>query len=175
RAQAAPAPGVTGASAAAEIARQLARAGIAHRAHRHVPVGTIEEARAHVPHLTRDLMKTVVFEVVPTARRLLVAVTADARVDYRAVAAQAGCSRRALRLVEPARVASELGFEVGGVGPFRVVPAVEVLLDVAGASLPRVLVGGGLRTLTLELAFADLARVSAASVAAVARADGTRD
>lgn len=156
--------------AATEIARQLAAAAIDHRVHRHVAVGTVEEARARVPHLTDGLLKTVVFEVVPTARRLLVAVACDQRVDYRAVAALAGCSRRALRLVEPARVAAELGFEVGGVGPFRVLPEVEVMLDAGGGERAgRVLVGGGLRTLTLELAFADLARVSDATVATLTR------
>ncbi|MEQ8231287.1 MAG: YbaK/EbsC family protein [Gammaproteobacteria bacterium] len=161
--------------AAAEIARQLAQADITHRVHRHAAVGTIAEAHAEVPHLTEGLWKTVVFEVVPGARRLLVAVACDRRVDYRAVAALAGCSRRALRLVEPARVASELGFEVGGVGPFRVTPAVEVILDDACESTQQVLVGGGLRTLTIELAFGDLVRLGAATVAPVARVAEVED
>ena len=127
------APGCGG--AAAVIAAQLAEHGIPHTVHHHVAVRTIEEARAQVPHLTEDLLKTVVFEIAASARRLLVAVDCTARVDYRGVAAAAGCSRRALRLVPPERVAAELGFEIGGVGPFRVAPEVEVLLECLAAIL----------------------------------------
>ncbi len=163
----APGPG----GAAAVIAAQLAGSGIAHTVHRHVAVATIDEALARVPHLTEDLLKTVVFEIAGSARRLLVAVDCAARVDYRGVAAAAGCSRRALRLVPPERVAAELGFEIGGVGPFRVAPGVEVVLDAGSAPARRVRVGGGLRTLTIELAFGDLAALGEATLAAVARTD----
>ncbi|MCP5201093.1 MAG: YbaK/EbsC family protein [Gammaproteobacteria bacterium] len=155
--------------AVAAIVHLLDANGIAHVLHRHVAVATIEEAQRLVPHLTVDLLKTVAFEISGTSRVLLVAVRAEDQVDYRGVAAVAGCNRRALRLMPGARVAAEFGFEVGGVGPFRVDPRIEVVLDAAAADLDQVKVGGGSRSLTCELAFTDLARLGDAVVAAVSK------
>ncbi|MGE0483548.1 MAG: aminoacyl-tRNA deacylase [Gammaproteobacteria bacterium] len=159
-------------TAVAAIARLLEAYAIEHVRHRHVAVATIDEAQRLVPHLTVDLLKTVAFEISGTSRVLLVAVRAEDQVDYRGVAAVAGCNRRALRLLPPARVAAEFGFEVGGVGPFTVDPRIEVVLDAVAMALPRVKVGGGSRTITYELASADLARLGAV-VAGVSKRGAT--
>lgn len=159
--------------AVAAIAGLLDSNGIEHVRHRHVAVATIEEAHRLVPHLTVDLLKTVAFEISGTSRVLLVAVRAEDQVDYRGVAAVAGCNRRALRLLPGARVAAEFGFEVGGVGPFAVDPRLEVVLDTAAMALPRVKVGGGSRTITCELGSADLARLADARIAAVSKTGTT--
>lgn len=159
--------------AATRIARLIDDAGVACARHQHPPVVTIDEARATVPHLVVDLLKTVVFEIAGSDRRLLVAVDADRQVDYRSVATVAGCSRRTLRLMPAARVATELGFEIGGVGPFPVCEGARVILDAGIDADRRVKVGSGLCTLTLELDFADLVRVSAATVAPIAKQNPT--
>ncbi|MGR8918681.1 MAG: aminoacyl-tRNA deacylase [Gammaproteobacteria bacterium] len=151
------------------ILRQLEAAGVAFRLFEHEAVTTIDDARARVPHLTVNLLKTVVFEVRGRAGYVLVAVGCEDQVDYRGVAAALECSRRALRLVPGERVEAELGFEVGGVGPFRLRDDVTVLLDERLRQDASVKVGAGARTLTLELSLADLRAVSDGAVAAVAK------
>lgn len=151
------------------IAALLAQHAIDHTRHWHVAVRTIAEARAQVPQLTVGLLKTVAFAITGTPRVALVAVACDAQVDYRQLAHALACSRRALRLLSPAQVTAELGFEVGGVGPFPITPDLEVLVDAAIAPGTRVKVGGGCATLTIELLLADLLRLAGVRVAAVAR------
>lgn len=135
---------------------------------------TIDEARRQVPELVVDLLKTVAFERVPGTQRVLAAVPARCGVDYRALAQALGCSRRALRLLPPARVEAELGFEIGGVGPWPVTADVVVVLDAALGDDARVRCGGGTCTRTVELRAGDLARVSGALRAPIA-VDDTGD
>jgi Cys-tRNA(Pro)/Cys-tRNA(Cys) deacylase len=80
-----------------------------------------------------------------------------------------GCNRRALRLLPAPRVEAELGFEVGGLGPFAIRPDIEVVIDTALLAQRWMRCGAGLRTRTLELAVADAVRASRARVAAIAR------
>lgn len=154
------------------IIELLERGNVVHQVHQHVAVRTIAEAHAQVPELIDNLLKTVAFEIAKTSRRLLVAVSCDRAVDYKAVSAAVGCSRRALRLISAERVERELGFEVGGVGPFRVNADIEVLLDRSIADATVVKVGAGLRTRTLELRFSDLIRVNEAKVAVLSKSPG---
>lgn len=142
---------------------------IAHAWHYHPAVRTIAEALATVPHLTAGLLKTVVFARDGTDVRALVAVPCRAQVDYAALARALVCSRRDLRLVPPARIEAELGFEVGGVGPFALTEACVVLLDDSIPADARVLVGGGAPGYTLELCCGDLLRLPRARRAALAR------
>lgn len=137
--------------------------------HEHVAVGTIEQAHQLVPHLTLNLIKTLVFEVSGGARIILLGVDCNAQVDYKRISAAVGCSRRALRLVPGPRVEAELGFEVGGVGPFRLSANIEVILDARFSFAEQVKVGGGTRTHTFELAFGDLVRLGDAKLAAVSK------
>ncbi len=134
----------------------LEASGASYRMHEHVAVTTVEEARMRVPELTGNLLKTIAFEVVGTPRRVLAATAADSDIDYKALAVALGCNRRELRLLPAARIEAELGFEVGGVGPFPVHEAIEVVID--AAIEPRLIVrcGAGLRTRTLEIALGGL-------------------
>ena len=154
---------------ASAIAALLAQHAIAHTRHRHRAVRTIAEARAQVPQLTIDLLKTVAFAIAGTPRVVLVAVACDAQVDYRRLAHALACSRRALRLLPPARVTADLGFEVGGVGPFPIAQNIEVLVDNTIAPETRVKVGGGCATVTIELQLAELLRLESVRTAAIAR------
>lgn len=158
--------------AAERIAALLADNQVPHTVHEHVAVSTIDEAKKLVPELTINLLKTVVFEVHQTPQVLLVAVDRDAAVDYKRVSKLAGCSRRALRLMPGERVSEELGFEIGGVGPFRVDDRISIILDAAIDAASDVKVGGGLRTRTIELKYQELARLGAATIAGVSRSVG---
>lgn len=147
----------------------LDRARSPYRVHEHPPVRTIDEARALAPHLLEGLVKTIAFEVDGASRVVLAAVTLDAQVDYAALARCLNVNRRALRLMPAARVEAELGFEVGGLGPFALDARSEVVLDEAVLAQPWLRCGAGLRTHTLELAPADARRVSDARVAMIAK------
>ena len=147
----------------------LATAGVSARVHEHAPVRTIDEAHRLAPQLVDGLVKTIAFEIEPGPRVVLAAVGHDAQVDYRALAATLGCNRRALRLIPADRVERELGFEVGGLGPFALAPHVTVVLDTAVLAQGWLRCGAGLRTRTLELAAADVRRASDARVATIAK------
>lgn len=155
---------------AAAIAVRLDAAGIGYRVHEHVPVRTIAEARAQVPELTVGLLKTVAFAIKGTPRVVLAAVAADDDVDYKALAAAVGCTRRALRLLPASEVAAELGFEVGGLGPFALGPGQEVVIDDRLDDACTVRCGAGLCTRTVELALGALATLGNARRAPIARA-----
>jgi prolyl-tRNA editing enzyme YbaK/EbsC (Cys-tRNA(Pro) deacylase) len=160
---------IPGGRAFEKIAAQLREQGVAYTLHEHIEVGTIEQALQSVPELTVNLLKTVAFEVARTDRIIFVAVACTAKVDYKRVSAALGCSRRALRLLDNQRLEHELGFAVGGVGPFRVEPAIEVILDEGFAEDDLVKVGGGTRQHTFELGFGALAAISDAHIARVSR------
>lgn len=147
----------------------LHQAGVPFRVHHHVAVATIEAARAEVAWLTAGLLKTVVFEVAGTARRVLVAIDCQRQVDYRKLSAVLGCSRRRLRLVPAARVAVEFGMPPGGLGPFPLRDDVEVIMDADFRPEAIIKVAGGNPTVTLELEFAELACASCAMITDVSR------
>jgi len=127
--------------------------------HEHPAVTTIDEARELVPELVENLVKTVAFELKGDGW-VLVATPCDTRVEYKALARALGCKRTDLRLMPAAEVEAELGFEIGGVGPFPVSDRVRVVLDARLSGRSVVRCGCGLRTRSVELAREDLVRVS---------------
>lgn len=153
----------------ARILTLLTTAGIAHRVHEHVEIRTIDQAAQYAPHLLENLIKTIAFEIEPGGRTVLAAVQHAAQVDYKALSTALACNRRALRLLAPERIERELGFEVGGLGPFALQAHVEVLVDSAVLTQPWLRCGAGLRTRTLELKPADLVRASHGSVADISK------
>lgn len=148
----------------------LERAGVAWRVYVHEPVITLEQARARVPRLCENLLKTVVFRRVHGGW-VLAAVEAPRRIQYRQLAEALGINRTQLRTVAPAEVEQGLGFPVGGVGPFPLAADTQVILDQAAAALPWIFCGSGRQDRTLRLTMADLLRASAARVYPITRAD----
>jgi Cys-tRNA(Pro)/Cys-tRNA(Cys) deacylase len=134
----------------------LREAGTAFTLHEHPPVRTIDEARVVAPHLTRNLLKTVVFKI-KEGPWILASVPGRARIDYRGLAAAFGVKRTDLRTVSPQEVEDSLGFEVGGVGPFAIREDVEVVLDESLSDLQSIFCGSGLNTRTIEMPIRALA------------------
>ncbi len=137
--------------------------------HEHAAVRSIADAHALAPHLVENLVKTIAFEIEPGPRIVLAAVAWDAQVDYKQLSVLLACNRRALRLMPAERVEAELGFEVGGLGPFALHADTEVVVDSALLAQPWLRCGAGLRTRTLELTVDDVVRVSRARVATIAK------
>ncbi len=153
----------------ATVIEMLEGSGAAYRIHHHTAVTTIAEAHRKVPHLTRNLLKTVAFKIKDTAW-ILAAVDSRERIDYKRLADAVGVNRRALRSIAPDQVESELGFAVGGVGPFPVRDDIRVVFDEAIQPSTLVFCGSGLNTRTVEIKAADLIAISGGKVYPISKA-----
>lgn len=136
--------------------------------HEHAAVTTIEDAEEKASHLVERLIKTIVFQV-KDGGWVLAGVPCHARVDYRKLAAVLGINRRQLRSVAPEDVRRELGFEIGGVGPFQVQEDVRVIFDDSLQRHEFVRCGSGKNTQTLELKFTDLVKISSGELCSIIR------
>ncbi|MBD3306971.1 hypothetical protein GF339_11145 [candidate division KSB3 bacterium] len=146
----------------------LTERGVAFRLHAHEAVRTIDDAEQKAPVLVEKLIKTVAFRV-KDGGWVLAGVRSSDRIDYRKLAAVLGVNRRQLRSVSPQEIESELGFEVGGVGPFPVRDDVTVIFDRHLRNAGTIYCGSGKNTQTLELAFEDLVEMTAGEIQAITR------
>lgn len=153
-----------------QILSLLDSAGAAYELHEHEPVRTVAEVEARLPFLLDKMLKTVAFRV-KDGRFILAGLRGHDRIDYRQLATWCGVNRRSVASMSPEAVEAELGFEVGGVGPFALQPDVHVLLDERLAELGTVYCGSGKNTVTLAIEFADLRRVCGGEVVRLARVD----
>ncbi len=146
----------------------LTQSGYRFSLHDHPAVTTIEDARQKVPHLTVNLIKTIVFRI-KEGHWVLAGVGADDRIDYKALASAFGVNRKKLRSISTGEVEEELGFQIGGVGPFPVTPNVRVILDQGLAGLGFIFCGSGKNTATIGMDIQDLIRVSGAMVSPICK------
>ncbi len=147
----------------AKVIEMLDRSGYSYRVHEHLPVTTVDEAHQKVPHLTRNLLKTVVFRI-KDAHWILAAVTGNVRIHYKKLADAMAVKRRDLRAISPAQVESELGFQIGGVGPFPFREDIRVVFDETLAPLDTIFCGSGRNTRTIEMQIANLIELANAQV-----------
>lgn len=150
------------------IMNMLNGSGVEFRVHAHEPIRTIEEARKKAPHLSLNLLKTIVFRI-KDSHWILAAVNGMNRIDYRKLANAFGEKRRAVRSISSDHVEKALGFEVGGVGPFPVHEDVKVVFDDRLAGLGKIFCGSGKNTLTIEMQIADLISITCAIVFPICR------
>jgi Cys-tRNA(Pro)/Cys-tRNA(Cys) deacylase len=100
--------------------------------------------------------------------RLTVAVVpVDARLDLKALAAATGGKRA--EMADPAAAERATGYVVGGISPLGQRRRLPTVVDSSATSLPTVLVSGGRRGLDVELAPADLLRLTGGVSAPIAR------
>jgi Cys-tRNA(Pro)/Cys-tRNA(Cys) deacylase len=107
--------------------------------------------------LLADVDGKLVVAVVPVHRSL----------DHKALAAAAHGKRAVL--AEPAAAERATGYVVGGISPLGQRRRLPTVIDASAFSWPRVLVSAGRRGLDVELAPADLARLTGAVTAPVTR------
>jgi Cys-tRNA(Pro)/Cys-tRNA(Cys) deacylase len=94
-------------------------------------------------------------------------VPVSGQLDLKALARAAGGSRAAMADVAAAERAT--GYVAGGISPIGQRRAHPTVLDSSALDHPTVFVSAGRRGLDLEIAPADLARVTGATVAAISR------
>ena len=141
----------------------LQNSGMPFRLHDHVPVRTYEDALTRVPHLTRNLIKTIVFKI-KDSHWILAGVSGSDRINYKLLGQAFHVNRKLIRAVSPDQVEKELGFEIGGTGPFPVNQNVRVILDERLMELGTVFCGSGKNTRTVEMSVIDLARLVQAKI-----------
>jgi Cys-tRNA(Pro)/Cys-tRNA(Cys) deacylase len=138
----------------------LERAAIGYRLHQHPPVRT--EADLHLTGLDVDTSaKTLAFSL-PDGRFVLAAIPGRSRLRYGNLARALGVPRSALRPMPEAQL-GELGMEPGGVSPITDHVGATLVLDRSLLSHDRLYCGSGLADSSIEVAAADLARLSPAT------------
>lgn len=111
------------------------------------------------------VFKTIV--VSADGRLGLAVVPADAEVDLKAAADALG-GRRAV-IAEPVEAERATGYVLGGISPLGTRRPLPVVLDASAADHPTIHVSAGRRGLEIELAAADLVRLTHGRLAPVAR------
>jgi Cys-tRNA(Pro)/Cys-tRNA(Cys) deacylase len=155
----------------------LTRAGIAFTVHTydHDPAAAsfgLEAAQALGLDPAR-VLKTLLASVDPApgaagAARLVVGIVpVSGRLDLKAVAAAVGAKKAVM--ADPHDAERVTGYVVGGISPVGQKKALPTVLDSSALQHDTVFVSGGRRGLDLELAPADLVRVTGATVAALGR------
>ena len=110
------------------------------------------------------VFKTLVADV--DGRLVVAVVPVAARLDLKALAAAAGGRRAAM--AEPAAAERATGYVVGGISPLGHRRRLPVFLDASMRDRATVMVSAGRRGLQVELAPADLARLTAGTFTTLA-------
>lgn len=147
----------------------LTRAGIAFtlRAYDHDPAAESYglEAAAALGVEPERVLKTLLVSV--DARLVVGIVPVSGQLDLKAVAAAVGGKRA--EMADPRLAERTTGYVVGGISPVGQRKQLPTVLDASALDFDTVLVSGGKRGLDLELAPADLVRVTGATVAPIRR------
>ncbi|HEY0165482.1 MAG TPA: Cys-tRNA(Pro) deacylase [Jatrophihabitans sp.] len=125
-----------------------------------------EEAAAQLGVDPRRMFKTLVAAV--DSRLVCALVPVASRLDLKALAGAAG-GRRA-ELADPAKAQRATGYVLGGISPLGHRSPMPVLVDSSVTGFDTVFVSAGKRGLQVELAPADLLRLSGASTTPIATA-----
>ena len=111
------------------------------------------------------MLKTLLADV--DGELVCAVVPVSGSLDLKALATALGGKRAAM--AEPARAERSSGYVVGGISPLGQRSALRTVVDETAELYAAVLVSGGRRGLSVELAPADLIRLTGAVVADIAR------
>jgi Cys-tRNA(Pro)/Cys-tRNA(Cys) deacylase len=112
------------------------------------------------------VFKTLVARV--DGGRLVVGVVpVESRLDLKALAA--ACGGRRVEMADPAAAERSTGYVVGGISPLGQRKRLPTVVDETVILFDTVFVSGGRRGLQIEIAPDDLARLTGATIAAIAR------
>lgn len=160
------------AGAATPAVAALVKSGVKHTLHpyEHDPgseLGYGLEAAAAIGVPPEQVFKTLCVRV--DGELAMGVVPVDAKLDLKAVAAALGGKKA--EMAAPADAERATGYVVGGISPVGGRKRLPVALDESATGFDAVYVSGGRRGLDVGLAPADLASVTAAVVAPIARRD----
>jgi Cys-tRNA(Pro)/Cys-tRNA(Cys) deacylase len=155
---------------------ELRRAGVSHTVHEyavHEPTGTDRGHRpAYGDDASRELgvdprriHKTLIATV--DGRLVVAVVPVAAELDLKALADALGGRKAAL--ADPAEAERATGYVRGGISPIGQRRRLPTVVDAAASGWPTIYVSAGRRGLQVQLAAADLVRVTAATLAPISR------
>jgi Cys-tRNA(Pro)/Cys-tRNA(Cys) deacylase len=124
-----------------------------------------EEAAAALGLREEQVFKTLVVSVDGTLAVAIVPVAN--RLDLKAIAAAVGGKKATL--ADPALAEKRTGYVVGGISPVGQKAQIRTVLDESALSYASIFVSGGRRGFDIEVAPTDLARVTEAVAAPIAR------
>jgi Cys-tRNA(Pro)/Cys-tRNA(Cys) deacylase len=161
---------LSGAVAATPAVRVLEKDGVAHTLHPYDPEhpsdqGHGEAAVAALGADPRQVFKTLVARVDGALTVAVVPVAGT--LDLKALAATAG-GRKAV-MAEPAEAERATGYVLGGISPLGQKKALPTVVDESALTFGTVMVSAGRRGLQVELAPADLVRLTRGRTAPIAR------
>lgn len=156
--------------AATPAVRVLEKARVAHTLHPYDPEhpsdqGHGEAAVAALGSDPRQVFKTLVTRVDGTLTVAVVPVATT--LDLKALAAAAGGRKAAM--ADPADAERTTGYVLGGISPLGQRKALPTVVDDTALGFPTVMVSAGRRGLQVELAPADLVRLTRARTAPIGR------
>lgn len=154
----------TGTPATALLARQKVAHTLHPYSHDARADGFGEEAAAALGVAPQQLFKTLVASI--DGRLVCAVVPVAGRLDLKALAAAVGGKRAAM--AEPAAAQRATGYVVGGISPLGQKSRLPVVVDASAQEFATVFVSAGKRGLQVELAPADLLRLTSATVASIA-------
>jgi Cys-tRNA(Pro)/Cys-tRNA(Cys) deacylase len=155
---------------------ELRRAGVAHAVHEYEPAEPSGRARDARPHYgeaaaaalgvdPRRIHKTLVASL--DGRLVVAVVPVAAELDLKALADALGGRKAAM--ADPAEAERATGYVRGGISPLGQRRRLPTVIDAAALDWPTIHVSAGRRGLQVELAPADLVRLTAAVTAPIAR------
>jgi Cys-tRNA(Pro)/Cys-tRNA(Cys) deacylase len=124
-----------------------------------------EEAATVLGLDPEQVFKTLMTDV--DGRLVVAVVPVTGKLDLGALAAAAGGKRAVM--ADPAVAERKTGYQVGGISPIGQKAAHPTIVDETVELFDTVFVSGGKRGFDIELAPADLIRITGATVAAIAR------
>ncbi|TFV63667.1 Cys-tRNA(Pro) deacylase [Geodermatophilus sp. DF01-2] len=156
--------------AATPAVRALERARVAHTLHPYDPghpagQGHGEAAVAALGADPRQVLKTLVARVDGVLTVAVVPVSGT--LDLKALATATGCRKAAM--ADPADAERATGYVLGGISPLGQRRALPTVVDESALGFATVLVSAGRRGLQVELAPADLVRLTRARTAPIGR------
>jgi len=145
------------------------RSGVPHTIHEHRETRTIDDAARNLSFPVDRIVKTIAFRT-RSGGIVLAALRGTRRVDYARLAAQAGVNRRDLSSLSPREVRDLIGVEPGSVSPVMPLDGAELFIDDDVLAItPTLYCGFGRPDRTLEMAAADLVRLTSGRVATFSR------
>jgi len=124
-----------------------------------------EEAALALGVAAERVYKTLVADI--DSQLWVAVVPVTAQLDLKALAGAAGGKRAVM--ADPAQAERSSGYVVGGISPLGQRKQLPTVVDSSALIHPTVYVSGGRRGLDLELAAADLVRLTSARTAPIAR------
>ncbi len=165
--------GMPHSDAASPATRALARAKVKHTLHayEHDPANHHygEEGAAQLGFSPEVMFKTLVVKLEGSGVRNPLAigvVPVSGMLDLKAIASAMGAKKATM--ADPADAQRATGYIVGGISPLGTKKRLPTCIDSSALSHDTMLVSGGRRGLSVELAPADLIRITGATTASIA-------